>query len=153
MMAAGSQGSGHGADQDFDLNLAPIIDCFTVLITFMLASATFLSIGILDAGITAAGAAGTPSSPPPINVSIDLKRGNTISLKVTGKENRTLTFAPKNGSWDHAALAAELSAIKSRWPAVDAATLSGDDSVEYQDIVKSMEITRKTLPAVLLGGF
>ena len=42
--------------KDFDLNLAPIIDCMTVLITFMLASASFLSIGILDAGVAAAGA-------------------------------------------------------------------------------------------------
>ena len=36
---------------DFELNLAPIIDCFTVLIAFILISASFASINILDAGI------------------------------------------------------------------------------------------------------
>ena len=34
-MTSGSESGG----QDFDLNLAPIIDCFTVLITFMLVHA------------------------------------------------------------------------------------------------------------------
>jgi biopolymer transport protein ExbD len=45
---------GGGNSQDADINLAPIIDCFTVLIAFMLVSASFLSIGVLDAGIAAA---------------------------------------------------------------------------------------------------
>jgi biopolymer transport protein ExbD len=40
-----------GASQDFDLNLAPIIDCITVLIAFILISTSFISIGLLDAGI------------------------------------------------------------------------------------------------------
>jgi biopolymer transport protein ExbD len=35
--------------REFDLNLAPIIDCLTVLITFLLASAAFLAIGQLTA--------------------------------------------------------------------------------------------------------
>ena len=38
-----------GGSLDFELNLAPIIDCLVVLITFMLASASFLSISIFDA--------------------------------------------------------------------------------------------------------
>ena len=51
MSAGNFEGSG---GQDFELNLASLIDCFTVLITFLLASASFLSVGILDAGVAAA---------------------------------------------------------------------------------------------------
>ena len=36
-------------EQDFELNITSIIDCFTVLIAFILTSASFISIGIIDA--------------------------------------------------------------------------------------------------------
>jgi biopolymer transport protein ExbD len=152
-----SAGGSH-SNLDVELNLAPIIDCFTVLITFMLASASFLSIGILDAGIAAAGAtAATPSAPPPITLSIELKDSHAIVVKVTGKENRTATIpaAQKDGSadWNHDQLTAQLNELKGRYPAVQAATLSADNGVEYKTIVKSMEVVRKSVPAVLLGGF
>ena len=39
---------GNSSGQDVDLNITPIIDCFTVLITFLLASASFLSIGFFE---------------------------------------------------------------------------------------------------------
>jgi len=39
---------GSSNSQDVDINITPIIDCFTVLITFLLASASFLSIGCFE---------------------------------------------------------------------------------------------------------
>jgi biopolymer transport protein ExbD len=153
-----SAGGGHGGGGlDFELNLAPIIDCFTVLITFMLASASFLSIGILDAGIAAAGAsAATTQAPPPVTLSVELKHDFTIQVKVSGKENRTQTLpalAEKDGGWNYAQLTAQLAELKGRYPAVQAATLSAENKVEYKHVVKSMEVVRKAMPAVLLGGF
>jgi biopolymer transport protein ExbD len=41
-MSANFGGGGNG--QEVELNITPIIDCFTVLITFLLASASFLSL-------------------------------------------------------------------------------------------------------------
>ena len=40
---------GSSSDGEVELNITPIIDCFTVLITFLLASASFISIGFFDA--------------------------------------------------------------------------------------------------------
>jgi len=157
MMEPGGAGSGkrHGpGSQDFDLNLAPIIDCFVVLIAFVLASAAFLSIGILDAGIAAAGAASTSNStPPPINIVVELKKSHQMEVKVTGKMNRTIPIAATKDAWNYEALTQQLAGLKSSFPAVSAATLQADDAVEYREVVQSMEVVRKTLPAVLLGGF
>ncbi len=51
----------HGEhEQDFELNLASIIDCFVVLIAFILVSTSFFSIGIIDAEV--AGASTTSES-------------------------------------------------------------------------------------------
>jgi biopolymer transport protein ExbD len=147
-------GRGRGpSSQDFDLNLAPIIDCFVVLITFMLASAAFLSIGILDAGIAAAGATTSKSQPPPINITVELQSSHLALIEVTGKMRKKIPVAAKGDTWNYEDLTAQLASIKAKYPSVTAATLSAQNTVQYKDVVQSMEIVRKTLPAVLLGGF
>ncbi|RYZ61531.1 MAG: hypothetical protein EOP09_19835, partial [Proteobacteria bacterium] len=60
---------GGAGSLEFDLNLAPIIDCFTVLITFLLVSASFLSVSIFDAGFTPVEQMGD-TTPPPITIQV-----------------------------------------------------------------------------------
>lgn len=151
-MMMGSEG-GSNSSQDFELNLASIIDCLTVLIAFILASASFLSIGILDAGIAAAGTAQSDSTPPAVTVTVELGKDHAMQVKLSGKANATTPIAAKAGAWDHEKLTLELQAIKEKWKDVNAAILSADNSIEYKDVVKSMETIRKTMPAVMLGGF
>lgn len=159
MSAGVGSGSGSGGrrgsgSQDFELNLAPIIDCFTVLITFMLASASFLSIGIFDAGIAAAGAqAEQKTTPPPINITIELNEKNVMKLKLTGKETRTISIPSEGEAWDYEKLTQNLQSLKDKYPTVNAVTITANDSVAYQEIVGSMEKVRKVMPMVLLGGF
>jgi len=131
---------------DFDLNLAPIIDCFTVLITFMLASASFISISLFDAGFTPAEAVGDPN-PPPITVTLDLKKNGSLRVVTEGKLNSTNTFANP----DEAAEA--LRQLKEKYPGVESMTITADQEVEYEAIVKTMEKTRKYMPGMVLGGF
>ena len=56
----------HAPHGDFELNLAPIIDCFTVLITFLLAGSAWISVGFLEAGIAASGADVQTTEPPTV---------------------------------------------------------------------------------------
>lgn len=150
-MNTGSAGEG---SQDFDLNLAPIIDCFTVLITFMLVSASFISIGLLDAGIAAAGAtAAQNDTPPPINIAIELTGNHELVVKVSGKATSNTPIHAKADAYDLEAMSANLAALKQRWPGVNAVTLSADNAIEYRDVIKTMEVARKSLPVVVLGGF
>lgn len=152
-MMVGGESGGSGGSTDFDLNLAPIIDALTVLIAFMLASASFLSIGILDAGIAAAGAQAKDTPPPPVSVTVEMGAGKSMVVKLQGKSNSTQTIAAKDGEWDLDALKENLNGVKSKWPGVDAVVLTADNSVEYRYVVKTMESIRKTVPAVMLGGF
>src|SRR6476659_682938 len=106
-------GEGGGGSQDFDLNLAPIIDCFTVLISFMLASASFLAIGVFDASVAAnTGASNSNAKPPPIRIDIELTMSKELALKVEGKMNLTKKIAPKDNKYDANALIAELKTLK-----------------------------------------
>jgi len=124
-----------------------------VLIAFMLASASFLSIGILDAGVAAAGATAASSAPPSINVTIELSPDNKMIVKTSGKSQSSSSISARGGSWDYDSLTQALSGLKSHYPDVSAVTLTAENTVQYKDVVKAMEITRKILPVVLLGGF
>jgi biopolymer transport protein ExbD len=157
-MSAGSLpgaggGKGHQS-QDFELNITSIIDTFTVLITFMLASASFLSIGIFDAGISAGGDTASTAKPPAVNVEVSLGTDHAFTVKLTGQVNTTTKVPPvKNGEWDLEGLNANLNGVKAKFADVTAATMIAENRVEYKDVIRAMESTRKALPYVLLGGF
>lgn len=151
-MSVGSLGQ-DGDSQEVDLNLAPIIDCFVVLIAFMLVSASFLAIGILDAGIAAAGAQSKQSEPPPVSISVGLTASKDIRVEVSGKATQNILIKAKNGDWDLAALTQNLATLRTKWTSVNAITLTAENRVEYRNIVQTMEVARKTMPVVLLGGF
>jgi biopolymer transport protein ExbD len=152
-MSAGVSSGGNS--QDFELNLASIIDCFTVLIAFMLASATFLSIGILDAGVAAAGApAASSDKPPEVNITIELAKDQKFVIKLSGKTTSSTPLEALTGNkYNYEALTQSLISTKSRFSDVNAVTLTADNSIVYKDVVKAMEVIRKTIPVVLLGGF
>src|SRR5580698_2220639 len=115
-MSAGAGDSG----QDVELNLAPIIDCFTVLITYLLVTASFLSLAALDVGVSATGT-GTPppadSAPPPMVMSLEAMANGDIKINVrggvTGKEY-PYTVAAINGKHDDDMLLSRLNEIKQK---------------------------------------
>lgn len=150
-MNIGSEGGSNS--QDFDLNLAPIIDCFTVLITFMLVSASFLSIGILDAGAGIPGQASATQTSPVEVIQIELQPQFGIEIKLTGAQNQTIQLPAQSGKWDYDGLSRELTNTRQKWPKVDTLILSAANDIEYIHLITSMEKIRKLYPGVLLGGF
>ncbi len=155
----GNEGKkGGGGSQDVELNLASIIDCFTVLITFLLASTAYMSIGIFDAGIAAAGTeAKDNAEAPSASITVELKSTREFVVKVDGKNGNTLQNtkldAPKDATWDLVSLQGVLSELKQKYTDVNMVTLQADNEVEYRQVIATMEQIRKTQPVVILGGF
>jgi biopolymer transport protein ExbD len=145
--------SGEGSGLDFEINLAPIIDCLTVLITFTLVSASFLSVSLLDAGVAAPQAQSDSANPPKVSLVLELMPTGEIEVRSTGQESRTQKIPAKDATWDQAALASHLQAFKKRWPDIHQVTVTADKKVEYVNIVRIMESARMSFPAVLLGEF
>jgi len=150
---SGQGGKGKGGSQDFDLNLAPIIDSFTVLIAFMLVSASFLSIGILDAGISAAGVAPKSDAPPSVNLTVEVASDHHFTLKLSGKSTANVKLAGKEGKYDLEGLTEKVGGYRKQWTDLNAVTLVSEEAVQYKDVVQVMEALRKNVPVVLLGGF
>jgi biopolymer transport protein ExbD len=149
---------GGGGGQDFDLNLAPIIDCFTVLITYLLVTASFIALNAIEVGVSANGEAPAEASAPtdtPLNMEILLAADRNVSIKlIGGPENLDLSIplAPAGTSWDLAGLSARVADIKQRYPALQDASVTAEPTVKYKDMVTIIESLKKVFPKIFLAG-
>lgn len=152
-MSAGSLGNEN--DSDFEINLAPIIDCFTVLITYLLVSASFISLSVLDVQVASVSDQPAQDQNPPTEsqtLIIDLQANKTMNVIVTGKEPVHMPIpASANGHWDLAQLIAMVEGAKAKWPSIAEASVKADPTLEYREVVRIVEGLKKTMPKVFLG--
>jgi biopolymer transport protein ExbD len=150
--------SGGDHTQDVELNLAPIIDCFTVLITYLLVTASFLSLAALDVGVSATGTAAPATesaTPPPMVMSLEVLANGDIKVNVrggvSGREYPYLIRAI-SGQRDEVQLLSRLNDIKKRWPTITDASVSAEPNVIYKDMVKVIQKIQEAMPKVFISG-
>lgn len=126
--------------QDVELNLAPIIDCMTVLITFILISASFLSLGALETSIAAPGTAEKPKIQAEIKV-----HGESAEIILSGNKNlrKKITLDQLKG---------ELEVIKKENPTLNEITLSPEDEASFDAVVKMVDQVKPIIGSVAFGG-
>jgi len=153
-MSAGSSGDG-----DVELNLAPIIDCFTVLITYLLVTASFLSLAALDVGVSATGTGAPPPSPdntpPPMVMSLEALANGDVKINVRGGvsgREYPYVIAALSGQRDEDKLLAKLEEIKKKWPTITEASVSAEPTVIYKDVVKVIKKIQEAMPKVMISS-
>lgn len=142
-------------EMDFELNIASIIDCFTVLITYLLVSASFISLGILDITVAVPASAEEHAhdiDPPKLIVTIALQIDNSLIVHTSGVETKNFPIPALEGNWDFEKLAQTLVNLKKKYPKLEAAMVTADDRVTYKEIVKTVVHAQKTLPNVALSA-
>jgi biopolymer transport protein ExbD len=150
------QGSNsEGMHQDAPINIASIIDCFTVLITYVLAAASFISLGAIDAGIAGAPAADAPPAivapavTPvlPTSLHLNIAENALIEMKsdIAGqKANETVADT---------AIIQHVTDFKTQHPDLKSITLSAADSVPYERMVKLIgSLKENHLPIIFSGN-
>src|ERR1700722_16150519 len=90
---------------DFELNIASVIDCFTVLIVYLLLSASFITLGVLDVQVAAATNDGQETIPDTaaavkLTMTIGVQGNNDIKIKTEGTDSKTYNIPSKNGAKD-----------------------------------------------------
>jgi biopolymer transport protein ExbD len=127
----------------FELNLAPIIDCFTVLITYLLVSAAFVSLGAFEVSVPAVTSAeAAPGSvPPSVQLTVRLRADRALSLELSGAETRATGIRVQD-------LASGIRQVKERWPALASATLIAEDDAPYEDVVTAVEAVKREIASV-----
>jgi biopolymer transport protein TolR len=148
-----STGSSNGRKLDFDLNIVPIVDCLTILVTFMLAAGVYTSVAMLDVKVSGGPVSAVPASRSAVDLSVELREDLSLHLKVSGQESRSAEFPARESRPDGTALAEVLVGLKARFPEVRSVTLVAHRESPYQEVITVMDAVRGSHPDVVLGGF
>ena len=142
-----SPGASDGG-QDFELNLASIIDCLTVIIAFLLLSSSFVSYGTLDTAVAApqgsTSTAADAGKARQLSLSVVLRASGQVDLEVSGSRSEKRSIA-------RSALRPELEALKQKYPGLDGIVLTAAPRVEYREVIRGMDDACVVFPAVALG--
>ncbi len=150
-----------GGSSEVELNLAPIIDCFTVLITYLLVTASFLTLTSLEVSVSANSDSKITPPPlvekPPLVMTLDLNERNEILLKVSGGDlvkDYVVNLPAKTatGPWDAEGLQKYLTLITERWSTLTELSVSASPTVQYKELVNIINAAQKTLPKVYISG-
>jgi biopolymer transport protein ExbD len=132
----------------FDLNLAPMMDMLVSIIPFMLLSATFMQIMLINiplpAPVAQALAQDRANNEREVSIRVNMDGKAGFLLEVTDLNGKSVkTAVPKTGAeYDYKTLHTKLVEVKQRFPKVFRLDLNPDEAVDYKSIVKVMDSSR-----------
>ena len=140
---------------DSDLNLTAIMNVFLIIIPFLLLTASFVRIAVLEMSLPNLDRIGpvTAVETRPKNVIL-----NILLIRETGFELKSpdLKFAAieKSGAnYNWARLKEQLDMIKQTWPQSEEIIISPEDSIRYEVIIHVMDRCRDAgFPTISISG-
>jgi biopolymer transport protein ExbD len=153
-----------------ELNIVPYLDILMNLILFMLLSITGLaSFGILNVSAPSYGGPSTTVAPqenpdqPRLVLSVLIsKKGHFVNSEnaILGQDGAPTIPVKADGSYDYAALNAQMVKIKSAFPSETKVIVAADPDTPYEALIQTMDALRETqdkshrllFPDVTLGA-
>lgn len=147
---------GRGRSTNFDLNLVPFIDLMSVLITFLLISAVWTQVSMIQLGASFASPKDPNQeviTPPPLEdlvLRLDIKA--TGYVLYVGKDVRAIPM--NNGEYDKEALTADLEKVKQMYPDKGGIKMAIENEIKYEHVVSAMDLGLRAgfSPELLTGG-
>ncbi|MDQ2638996.1 MAG: biopolymer transporter ExbD [Pseudomonadota bacterium] len=124
-----------------ELLLVPMIDIFTVLVTFLLMTAVFSRTVIMELKLPAPG---TDSAEPQkgLVLEVELRKSGLTVQDRSGGVLKRLPRADAGAPYDLAGLSAYLQTVKAQFPQVTEATLLLEGDISYDHLVQVMDTVR-----------
>jgi len=148
-----------------DLDLVPIMNLVTILIPFLLFSASFVSLATIDSTLPAFSDEKPADDAPETSGAKLLITGDGYTLRTDAEpieDGLELLCRGEGcasaGSYDHGALRDALADIKQYWPEDDTLIITSEEEVQYEILVAAMDAVRvdelgqDLYPAVVLAG-
>ncbi|NUN04767.1 MAG: biopolymer transporter ExbD [Bdellovibrio sp.] len=135
-----SGGSG-GRQRSIELNLVPFIDLMSVLITFLLITAVWTQVSMIQIGSSLYGkkSESQPAPTPPPNADVVLKVDVKEGGYVLTVGRQVISLPMVNQQFDDAGLVAQLQRVKQLYPEKVDAIVSVADIVPYEQLIKAMD--------------
>lgn len=143
--------------EDVELNLAALIDIFSIMLFFLMTTVTFLTLKTLNAAVPAAAKKGeSVDTKDGVNVSVEIKPTGYV-LKASGQpQNQSAsrldidkTFARESdGTLPTKDLTEELWEIKKVASEVKVIMIFPEDGTQFQDVISTMDASRD-MPSIV----
>lgn len=153
-MAQIESGSGGGRQKNVDLNLIPFIDLMSVLITFLLITAVWTQVSMIQLGASfyskkVEGVEPHKTADMDISLRIDIKaNGYTI---VFGRQ--TFGVPLKGKDFDTEKFFTEMAKIKKQVPNKEDAVLAISNELPYEILINSMDqLLKSGFPAISIAA-
>lgn len=150
------ESSGKGRSTNVDLNLVPFIDLMSVLITFLLISAVWTQVSMIQLGASFASPRDNDQTEfkPPLLEDLVLRLDVVASGYILkfGKETKPI---PKlNNEYNSAALVEELTKIKKMYPDKAGIKIAISEDIVYEHVIATMDAGLRSgfSPELLTGG-
>jgi len=133
-------GKKRGRAKSVELNLVPFIDLMSVLITFLLITAVWSQVNMMQIGSSLYGKQlddKKPTPPPKSDVvlKIDIKRSGYVLT--VGKQ--VINLPVKGGEFDDVGLMAQLQRVKQLYPEKTDAVVTMADDLPYEQLIRGMD--------------
>ena len=155
-MAEITTGESGGRKTSLELNLVPFIDLMSVLITFLLITAVWSQVSMIQIGSSIYGkrTESTPTPPPPdTDVVLKVEIRPTGYQMILAKQSTNIPF--KAGDFDDEALVALLQKAKQQFPNKVDGAIAMADELPYERLIHVMDAFLKSgfgTISVLTGG-
>jgi len=131
-----------------ELLLVPMIDIFTVLVTFLLMTAVFARITVLQLDLPSS--AGSNVAEPAFRLEVIVRKDG---LELTNGRTQIAALPAVNGEYDLKALSDLALSLKREYPDVDSASVLMERDVEYDNLIQVMDAIRsREMPAASPAG-
>lgn len=144
-MAQFDDGGDRGAT--VDLNLVPIIDLMSVCIIFLLITAVWTQVSMIQIGSSIYGKKNSDEKlekPPKVEIPFRLDVRTDGYRLIIGRQE--MSFPKVNGAYDQERLTAEVKKIKELYPEKGDAVITVMDELPYESLIGGMD-------ALLVAGF
>jgi len=129
---------------DEEINIVPVMNLFMILIPFLLLTATFVKLAIIDLALPTLDGSEIVSGEPQIEdltvmvIAIDTKG---FTIKTSDKSYPLIPM--RTGEYDYQELSRQLTEIKRLFPRLEDVVISPTSEVRYQIIVKVLDYCRE----------
>jgi biopolymer transport protein ExbD len=147
MFNEGTGGSGGKRQTDFELNLVPFIDLMSTCISFLLITAVWTQVSMIQIGSSIYGKkTATGEVEQPKKEQINLKVDVTHSGYIVNLGTKAFAIPRVNNEYDQDTLVAQLKDIKGKYPDKIDGIITVLDDIKYDELIHGMD-------AMMTSGF
>jgi biopolymer transport protein TolR len=127
--------------RNVDLNLVPFIDLMSVLITFLLITAVWTQVSMIQIGSSLYGKKSDSQPPPPVlpHAGVVLKVDVKAAGYVLTVGKQLINLPIQAGVYDDSGLMAQLQRVKQLYPEKVDAVVAVEDALPYNQLIKAMD--------------